>query len=53
MSCNFAKIIKDNAKIGLDFNELIKIDPSIKDKIKWVDPMANIIGDIDDILNRS
>lgn len=46
------KILKDNGKIGLDFHELIKIDPSIKDKIQWNDPMANIISDIDNIINN-
>ena len=45
------KILKDNGKLGLDFQKLIEADPSIKDKIKWNDPMIDTIGDIDDIIN--
>lgn len=45
------KILKDNGKLGLDFQKLIEADPSIKDKIQWNDPMIDTIGDIDDIIN--
>lgn len=45
------KILKDNGKTGLDFHKLIKVDPSIKNKIEWKDPMINTIGDINDIIH--
>jgi hypothetical protein len=48
------KILKDNGKLELDFQKLIKADPTIKNKIiQWKDPMIDTIGDIDDIITKN
>ena len=46
-------ILKDNGKLDLDFKKLIQVDPSIKNKIQWNDPLAETIDDIDNILSHS